>query len=391
VSEPSAASADSRIHRIAVAAGIGLVCAQLGLLTFIAQGAGKVGVASATTQAAISLSALYADARYTLNSEESSARLYRLEPGVRVAQSHALAAQNFGNDLLAVARTADPERAAEARRLLELHARSLAATQRMFAAVDARDPATAQRIDRRSIAPLFATMQTLVGDRAVEQERLADTTFASFGARRRLAVRTATALTILALAAVIGFLFVIRAYHKRMLASHASEVRLIEEAALVDSLTNVGNHRAFKKDIQQELARAARYATPLTLAILDIDDFKMINDSSGHLQGDRVLLALAGVLRAGRAQDREYRLGGDEFALILPHTSARDASSILERIRSDVARATAGNTVSIGYATVEDAAISAEALRDRADAALYYTKRSGRNGVTQFDPSHLRG
>src|SRR5665213_1560178 len=148
------------------------------------------------------------------------------------------------------------------------------------------------------------------------------------------------------------------------------------------------NRRAAEQLGFARAARAVRHRLPLTLAVLDIDDFRQVNDQHGHRHGDQVLVELAGILSAGRASDRTYRLGGDEFALILPHTAAADAQAVLERIRLAAAEALHGSTVSIGYSTVERFDTTAETLQHQADAALYSTKRGGRNGVSRFDPSH---
>ncbi len=193
------------------------------------------------------------------------------------------------------------------------------------------------------------------------------------------------------LAAVVGLAFLLSCsigFTLVLVARNSANVRRMDEAVFVDSLTQIGNHRAFKDDIRREMARAARHDVPLTLAMVDIDEFKLVNDRNGHLYGDQVLLELANVLRSGRAEDRAYRLGGDEFALILPHTSAPDSRRSLERIRMTASETLHGSTVSIGYSTVEGPETTAEVLQNQADSALYLTKRGGRNGVSQFDASH---
>jgi diguanylate cyclase (GGDEF)-like protein len=165
--------------------------------------------------------------------------------------------------------------------------------------------------------------------------------------------------------------------------SRAERVRL-ERAALTDSLTELGNHRAFQEALHRESGRARRLGETVTLARLDIDEFKLINDQHGHGQGDRILAALAAVLRSGRAADQAFRLGGDEFALLLPHTSGPEAVTVMERLRQDARRRLFGATVSVGVAALEPGSHDVDTLQEQAEAALYEAKRRGRDAVVTF-------
>jgi len=159
---------------------------------------------------------------------------------------------------------------------------------------------------------------------------------------------------------------------------------LLGHAALTDHLTELGNHRAYQEDFYREVSRALRHEESLTLALIDIDEFKVVNDQNGHIHGDLVLTAVASLLHGGRVEDRAYRLGGDEFALLLPHTTLEDAALALERLRRDVQRTLGATTVSIGLAALADEA-GADTLQEQADAALYEAKRRGRNAVVTFE------
>ena len=166
----------------------------------------------------------------------------------------------------------------------------------------------------------------------------------------------------------------------------------LETLALTDPLTGLGNHRAYQEALRRETARATRDALPLALALIDVDDFKTINDRYGHVQGDRTLTALGALLRALRAGDAAFRLGGDEFALLLPHTSRMDARVALERVRARAPHVLGGATVSGGLAVAmpgepaasDGSALGADTLQERADAALYEAKRRGRDAVVPF-------
>ena len=169
----------------------------------------------------------------------------------------------------------------------------------------------------------------------------------------------------------------------------------LRERATTDPLTGLGNHRAYHEEAGRALAHAARHGEPLALALLDLDDFKLINDQHGHTQGDRVLAALGTLLRGRRAEDRAFRLGGDEFALLLPATTQERAATALERLRQEAGPRLSGATLSIGIAArvPDDGAGDAgdaggagdlATLREQADAALYEAKRRGRNAVVAF-------
>ena len=170
----------------------------------------------------------------------------------------------------------------------------------------------------------------------------------------------------------------------------------LTELATHDGITGLYNHRTFYLLLADELARAARFNRPVSLLLLDIDRFKRVNDTDGHLAGDAILKGLSGLLhRHGRAIDRVCRYGGDEIAVILPECDLEAAANVAERLRAAVeaqpfdieAGAPVSITVSIGVASWPALANSAQALVAAADAALYAAKRSGRNRVVRYEPA----
>jgi diguanylate cyclase (GGDEF)-like protein len=152
--------------------------------------------------------------------------------------------------------------------------------------------------------------------------------------------------------------------------------------ATSDPLTGLPNQRAFDSELVQSVNAAERYGTPLGLAVVDVDEFKLINDRHGHPHGDAVLMRLAEVLSTFRSADRPYRVGGDEFALLMPNTDAGGVGIVARRLlRSFEA---AGVRVTIGVSTLRQGA-PVDTLRAEADAAMYEAKRDGGNRVVRFD------
>jgi diguanylate cyclase (GGDEF)-like protein len=159
--------------------------------------------------------------------------------------------------------------------------------------------------------------------------------------------------------------------------------------AATDALTGVANHRAFYERLSADLARARRYGTPLSVAMIDVDRFKLVNDVGGHEAGDEMLVRVARCLsETTRAEDVLARVGGDEFAWILPETVAEDALLAVERARTAIAAAGAGLprvTLSVGICDSRHAADPAELVR-LADRALYSSKENGRDQVRLYAP-----
>lgn len=168
-----------------------------------------------------------------------------------------------------------------------------------------------------------------------------------------------------------------------------------EQLSRTDGLTQLYNHHFFQERVQEEIKRADRFRQRLSLVMLDVDDFKRINDTYGHQTGDQVLRRVARIVRdCLREIDVPARYGGDEFAIILPDTDLRDGIEAAERLRRTVAKhpilaggTTMTLTISLGVATrPPQSPLSSEELIKMADQALLDAKRRGRNAVTSFPP-----
>ena len=168
----------------------------------------------------------------------------------------------------------------------------------------------------------------------------------------------------------------------------------VREFALVDGLTGLGNHRSFQEEFESQLDQARRYRHELSLVLLDLDEFKQVNDAQGHAVGDELLAEVGRLLREQiRRADRAFRVGGDEFAILLPHTGADGAAQLARRVLATglSVRATASYarpiSFSAGVVSYPEHAANREQLQLYADSAMYRGKRSGRTVVTVVDPA----
>ncbi len=164
-----------------------------------------------------------------------------------------------------------------------------------------------------------------------------------------------------------------------------AENQRLAELATLDPLTGLLNRRALDDRLEQETARARRHAHPLSVLLLDVDRFKLINDTFGHAEGDAALRLVATELqRHVRLSDVVARFGGEEFIVIAPHTQPAGAAVLAERLRTAVEQCPAVGrvTVSIGVAQLDlSEPAPGAAILARADRALYRAKREGRNRV----------
>jgi len=175
---------------------------------------------------------------------------------------------------------------------------------------------------------------------------------------------------------------------KRFLDQLLNDCERAVNSAITDGLTGLNNQTYFKKFLNLEIIRSERQKYPISLMIMDIDDFKKINDQLGHLAGDLILKELAQVIKGNvREIDLSARFGGDEFVVVLPYADQDEAGQIVERLQHALVQWRAGGktqnripvTLSIGVASYPDHGMSAEELIQKADDALYQAKKEGKN------------
>jgi len=171
---------------------------------------------------------------------------------------------------------------------------------------------------------------------------------------------------------------------------NAKLLSILDQQALTDALTGLYNHRHFQERLRSELERASRSKDATALLLLDIDDFKKVNDIYGHSMGDKILVALAEVLKETvRASDVPCRIGGEEFAVILPSCDAGDALGLATRLLNNFAELdfeeVGGLSVSLGISQGPEHAMNPRELLTYAEAAMLTAKAKGGNRVILFD------
>ncbi len=189
----------------------------------------------------------------------------------------------------------------------------------------------------------------------------------------------------------LGFFVLVAA----LLTNLHRHLRMEEKLARIDGLTGVMSGRSFRHSAAEIIGLAGRNEKPFTLVYVDLDDFKKVNDTRGHAEGDRALKAVASALmNSVRRTDIVGRLGGDEFAVLLPETAESGAREVIEKIRANLTAAAAAEWpigASIGAAVFLDPPGNPEEAISRADHLMYEAKKSGKNSTVFFEVPAVSG
>lgn len=229
------------------------------------------------------------------------------------------------------------------------------------------------------------TMSDVGGRPVAEMIILADTSTQVTDAQR--AVVVGSVASIVSGIALFAFFYLLVGRIGRRI---ELDEQMLHDLATRDGLTRLYNHRMFYTMLEDEITRSQRYRRLVAMLLIDIDHFKRVNDTYGHVAGDRILEGVARVLEsAARREDKVCRYGGEEIAVILPETDIEAATRLAERLRAAIEETTfhddAGKdiriTVSIGVAELPSSADSLQELVSAADTALYAAKQGGRNRV----------
>ena len=264
------------------------------------------------------------------------------------------------------------------------HDEYVAHARTVVAAIGRGDRLGAELIEVRDVRPRLEAIRRILD--AISAESLASRLREAVKDRNNIVVLEwlIVAATAVGLILMSGFAMLLRRYQLAAIVATDAQFAGLEEAALVDGLTHLGNHRAFSDDFAREIARAKRKRHPLSLVLIDVDDFKAFNDRRGHSHGDEILALVGKHLRTLRQEDRSYRVGGDEFALLLFETSPAAVRTVLTRLQQAAHGTLAGATLSIGYVNLTPEQLDLEPY-ELADTALYEAKRRGRNNIVCFE------
>ena len=373
-----------KVHIVSRLAFLGLIPLLLALTCFSIWSAMITQRASHYAVLSVHVSDLYDQARYALEREHLLAEQYRNGPSLALQAKYRVAASTFVNVLQALYRDGTKSDQILAEQVLSEHKTYLSDMNAMFAAVDAGN---------RSQVATSDSMGKLVLDRIKQQLKTAadayhtrvDQSTAELD-RTQSVIFTATPIVFAAGLFLIAVCWLVIGFYRRKIdEAMQRELKRLERAALTDSLTDLGNHRAYQEDMQREWELARPAEKMVGLALIDVDEFKVINDAHGHLYGDRLLTELASLLREVCLPNRAYRLSGDKFATILPHSCLTSAITVMERLRQQVEQRLLGTTVSIGVAITEPGEDDVDTLQEQADAALSEAKRRSRNVVVTFE------
>jgi diguanylate cyclase (GGDEF)-like protein len=268
----------------------------------------------------------------------------------------------------------------EAEQLAVTYDRFVSAAAQYFGAVDSGKTGLARELDRRNLAPITRELIGLTVPITQQNADQADSSSA------RLEAVTDFMVIVLAIAFLIAGATLFRLARagqrsQRREAEAVAEVRLLEHAALTDSLTGLRNHRAFEEDLAAMIAETGRTNSPLCLVSFDVEGLKKVNDALGHQVGDgRLRQVAAALLASASASDRVYRVGGDEFALLMPDVGAWTGFSAAERARAELGTSGADVDVAAGVAEAQPLEGKYELIR-HADVALINAKRTHRQVI----------
>jgi diguanylate cyclase (GGDEF)-like protein len=356
------------------------------LLVVLVAAAGAWTLASAYDAARASsrakqLEAGYQSLRYAVALERSAVR----DSDAREARREtASASASFADGLRVVRRSGGTDD-------LKLAA-ALTTTQRTLAGAAARVVAAAVRGDAQRASTLRRTdfePRATAADKTLSQALTRARTDSgsrwSGSTLEKIELAGIAALLLVGLAGCLGALARLVGRRRRQGRTRRDAVTRLTEAALTDSLTGLGNHRAFHEDVRREIERRVRTGSTFGLVMLDLDGLKQINDSLGHQVGDACIRAVAECIRATmRGADAAYRTGGDEFIVLLPNERAWGAFTFAQRFQREVEDHPTELAVSCGVAE-SSAFESTDTLVRRVDMALYDAKRSGRRIVIYGD------
>ena len=366
-------------HRVSKAAYAGLVIIFVGLIAFAVSAAYATKAAAHATSVAIGQIREFRAASAEIGAEHTHVLEYRIMPGPARRARYALLARLQDEHLHRQRATPGFSEVAGADRRYDR------AVAQLFRAIDAGNSQAALARQDSKVEAAFSALSKIVEARVLSARSRSDAALRALDYTENTMLRSTIVISVIGSALLAMILLTLRRYERLVRDAMGAELTRFKHASLTDYLTGLGNHRAYQEDLVRDIATCRRTGSVVTVALVDVDDFKVLNDREGHVTGDQLLSSLAHVLRAAELSSIPYRLGGDEFALVFAGMSSAVAKVRMEQVRAAAAARLHGTTISIGISTSMPHQPDLVVVREQADAALYEAKRRGRNRVVLFD------
>jgi diguanylate cyclase (GGDEF)-like protein len=339
-------------------------------------------------QHAASISDLYQQACYWLSDEAANENEYLVDGNLQHLVQYQAAVHAFQQTIAPLIQVSTDSDKNTLQTLSASHDRHVLLVHQILDAEQTQNEELAEQIDEQQANPLLDAIQHTMQERAnhYHAEELAR--------QQDVVTHQSRAMVVIPVSCGICFVFLAlmwlyqRNIQRALGESQVREIQRLRQAALSDPLTGLGNHRAYQEDLQREIQRAMRYGFSLTLALLDIDRFREINDLHGHAVGDQMLVMVGRLLANLIVNGQVYRLGSDEFTILLPHRSLPQTVTLMEGARQAIQREVPEATVSIGLAEMQEREGNAQLLEKQTQAALDDAKQRGYNIVVPFTAMH---
>ena len=366
-------------RRISQIASLGLVVIFAGLAGFAVSAASVTKASGNTASVAIAENRQFEAASAEMVEEETLTLQYRIAP------SRALRARYEALKLRQDEHLRSARDVPGFQEIIRADVRYDKTVGRLFATLDAGRSDRVRVVQERQAELAFLALQTIVATRSTSTRARADAALRALTATEDVIARSTAVISAIGGTLLVLLLFVLRRYERLVSDALSADVNLFKHAARTDYLTGLGNHRAYQEDLTGGFAQRSKAGSIVTIALVDVDELKVLNDRNGHVVGDRLLSSLAQVLRSADLHSVPYRLGGDEFALAFVGMTSAVAKVRMEQVRGVVEAQLGGTTISIGISTTTSRQPDLLVVREQADAALYEAKRRGRNTVVLFD------
>ncbi len=358
----------------------------LALVAFLIWTAALIQQAISAVKLSASVSSVYKRILLVLAEEETLQYEYVLNPSTALRDEHLVKATTLLRLIQGLQQDGDTGNDVFGQRVLTQQTTYMFYTAQMFSAVDSEDFTRASSIRSNDVTPLFSQIENELTQQTNIEEAESAHDLAQLTQVQQMIFVAAPIMLFIGLLPLVISLYVQRSFHRKLVEAAQAEIDHLEHLVSTDPLTGLGNHYAYQEHLSGALEEARHGGgEPLILALLDIDEFKVINDEEGHQRGDEILRTLASLLREVNHTASLFRLGADDFAMILPRTSLAEATYTLERLCEDVRHRLFGVTLCIGMTCTCSDELTLEALQAQAAMSLQEAKRQGRNRVVTFE------